>query len=63
MKGMRGYVDGIISSMSFGLIPLFTIPVMNAGMEMSSILVYRFSLACVVLGIVVAATKQSFNIE
>lgn len=63
MRDMRGFANGIISSVSFGLIPLFTIPVINAGMGMNSILVYRFSLACLMLGLILAAMKQSFSIK
>lgn len=39
---LRGVVNGIISGVSFGLIPLFSIPVIAAGMDNVSILVYRF---------------------
>lgn len=39
---LRGVVNGIISGISFGMIPLFSIPVIAAGMDNVSILVYRF---------------------
>lgn len=39
---LRGVVNGIISGVSFGMIPLFSIPVIAAGMDNVSILVYRF---------------------
>lgn len=38
----RGIINGILSGVSFGLIPLFSIPVIAAGMGSVSILVYRF---------------------
>lgn len=38
----RGILNGIVSGVSFGLIPLFSIPVIAAGMGNVSILVYRF---------------------
>lgn len=41
-KQTRGIFNGIISGISFGLIPLFSIPVIAAGMGDLSILVYRF---------------------
>lgn len=41
-KQTRGIINGIISGVSFGLIPLFSIPVIAAGMGNVSILVYRF---------------------
>lgn len=39
---LRGVVNGIISGVSFGMIRLFSIPVIAAGMDNVSILVYRF---------------------
>lgn len=41
-KQTLGLINGIISGISFGLIPLFSIPVIGAGMSNVSILVYRF---------------------
>lgn len=41
-RQLRGVVNGIISGVSFGMIPLFSIPVIAAGMDNVSILVYRF---------------------
>lgn len=41
-KQIRGIFNGIISGISFGLIPLFSIPAIAAGMGDISILVYRF---------------------
>lgn len=41
-KQTLGLINGIISGISFGLIPLFSIPVIAAGMDNVSILVYRF---------------------
>ena len=41
-KQTLGLINGIISGISFGLIPLFSIPVIGAGMGNVSILVYRF---------------------
>lgn len=37
-----GYVLAIMSGASFGLIPLFTIPVLAAGMSYISVILYRF---------------------
>ena len=41
-KQTLGLINGIVSGISFGLIPLFSIPVIAAGMGNVSILVYRF---------------------
>lgn len=41
----HGFVMGLVSSCSFGLIPLFTLPLMAQGLSTPSILFYRFLLA------------------
>ena len=46
---LKGYVEAIISSATFGTIPLFSIPVLAAGMQISSLLVYRFGFACLLM--------------
>jgi hypothetical protein len=50
MNKVNGLLYGLLSSASFGLIPLFTIPAMQAGMQFESILFYRFLFACLALG-------------
>ena len=50
MNKVNGFLYGLLSSASFGLIPLFTIPAMQAGMQFESILFYRFLFACMALG-------------
>lgn len=63
MNKINGFFYGLLSSASFGLIPLFTIPVMQAGMGFESILCYRFLFACVALGMVLTTNGHSFRIE
>lgn len=46
---VKGFSNRFVSATSFGLIPLFSIPVMNAGMDVPSMMVYRFGLGCVAL--------------
>lgn len=45
----KGYLCGCISSAAYGLIPLFAIPVMRKGMDIDSILSYRFICASAVM--------------
>ena len=56
-------LNGLLSSASFGLIPLFTIPAMREGMNFESILFYRFLFACLALGCILLLDKQSFHIK
>lgn len=43
----KGFLNRLVSATSFGLIPLFSIPVLSAGMSLPSMLVYRFGLGCI----------------
>lgn len=63
MHKFKGYTYGVITSMTFGLIPLFTLPLMGDGMNYDSILFYRFLFATIALGIMLKITKQSYAIE
>ena len=45
----KGFLYGLLSSSTFGLIPLFTLPLIAAGLQFPSILMYRFVIACAVL--------------
>ena len=53
-----GFIAAIVSSATFGLIPLFTIPVMKAGMTFQSILTYRFAFSAILLLPVILASPQ-----
>lgn len=63
MNKINGLLYGLLSSASFGLIPLFTIPAMHAGMQFESILFYRFSFACLAMGGLLLMSSQSFRIS
>lgn len=63
MSKFKGYLYGIITSVTFGMIPLFTLPLMNKGMNYDSILFYRFLFATIALGLMLLITKQSFKID
>lgn len=59
---MKGFLYGIASSATFGLIPLFTLPLMAAGMVYDSILFYRFLIAAAAIGIILLLRKETFSI-
>lgn len=63
MNKVNGFLYGLLSSASFGLIPLFTIPAMQQGLEFSSILLYRFLFATLALGAILLLDGQSFRIS
>lgn len=61
-NALIGYPAGIITGISYGLNPLFGMPLMNKGAEVESILFFRYSIAVVILGAVLLCDKQSFKI-
>lgn len=63
MSRIAGFLYGIITSVTFGLIPLFTLPLMQKGMEFDSILFYRFLFATFALAGMMRLKKESFGIE
>ena len=60
---LTGFLYGLLSSSTFGLIPLFTLPVISEGMEFPSILLYRFIFACIILALVLLAKGISLRIN
>ncbi len=59
----RGYVLGAIAAASYGLNPLFALPLYGAGMGADSVLFYRYVLAVVMLGALMLVRRQSFAIR
>ena len=57
---VKGFLYGVATSVTFGLIPLFTLPLMRAGLETDSILFYRFVTATVALGLMMMVKKENF---
>lgn len=62
MSMLKGAANGLASAISFGLIPLFTLPVLSGGMSMDSLICYRFSLAALFVAILMLIKKESFRI-
>lgn len=63
MGKFKGILYGMSTSVTFGLIPLFTLPLMEKGMAYDSILFYRFLFASIALACVMIAKKESFRIS
>jgi drug/metabolite transporter (DMT)-like permease len=59
----KGFTLGAIAAASYGMNPLFTLPLYSAGMSVDTVLFYRYSLAVIVLGIMMKFQKQSFAIK
>lgn len=57
-----GYPAGIITGVTYGLNPLFGVPLMQSGAAVESILFFRYGIAVLLLGIFLLLTKQSFRV-
>lgn len=53
----------MVTSATFGLIPLFTLPLLSGGMNVPSILFYRFLIATLLMGAFMAVTGRSFKVS
>lgn len=58
-----GYPAGIITGITYGLNPMFAVPLMNKGASIESILFFRYLFAVLILGIFMIASRQSFRIS
>ena len=47
---IKGYTNGIIAAVSYGTNPLFALPMYNSGMEVNSVLFYRYLFAVIIYG-------------
>ena len=62
-SSFKGYFYGIATSMTFGLIPLFTLPVLGKEVGYESILFHRFLFATLALGLMIIVKGESFRIK
>lgn len=58
-----GYPAGIITGITYGLNPLFAVPLMKNGAATESILFFRYFFAVLLLGLFLMLRKQSFKIS
>ncbi|AZA50072.1 DMT family transporter [Chryseobacterium carnipullorum] len=60
---LKGYALGILSSVSFGLIPIFILPLKKASFSMDITLFYRFLFSALMVGGYLLYSKESFRIN
>nr|WP_321776527.1 EamA family transporter [uncultured Porphyromonas sp.] len=58
----EGYTAALLSAFTFGLIPLFSVPLLADGMPTSTVLMYRFLFATVAMSIYVLVRGSSLRI-
>lgn len=59
---LKGIACAIISSGTFGLIPLFSIPLLQSGLSSQAILFWRFILGALMMGVAALLSGRSFRI-
>lgn len=59
----KGFAYGAVAAASYGLNPLFTLPLYAGGVSADSVLFYRYGFGVVMLGILMCLTKQSFALH
>ena len=62
-NALIGYPAGIITGITYGLNPLFAMPLMNKGVATGSILFFRYFFAVLILGGFLLLRKQSFTVS
>lgn len=59
----KGYILGSIAAASYGMNPLFALPLYKASMDPDSVLFFRYLFAIPLLGIMIKARGRSFKIQ
>lgn len=59
----KGFAYGAIAAASYGLNPLFALPLYADGMGVDSVLFYRYAFGLVMLGVMMLVQKQSFALR
>lgn len=60
---ITGLIYAIISSASFGMIPMFTVPAIKAGMDNSSIIFYRFAFSTLLFSLLILCKRPDMRIR
>lgn len=59
----KGAIYGTVAAISYGMNPLFTLPLYAESMSVDSVLFYRYALAIIVIAIVMKIKKESFALR
>lgn len=59
----KGYILGAVAAATYGMNPLFTLPLYKAGMNPDSVLFFRYLFAIPVLGMMIVARGRSFKLK
>ena len=59
----KGYIFGSIAAATYGMNPLFALPLYNDGMDTDSVLLFRYLFAIPILGLMIKSRGRSFAIQ
>ena len=62
MNNLKGILYAILSSATFGLVPLFSIPLLEGGIGTPTILFYRMGVAALLMGMIARITRHDLKI-
>ncbi|MEG0925364.1 MULTISPECIES: DMT family transporter [Chryseobacterium] len=60
---LRGYMLGVLSAVSYGLIPIFILPIKQAHFSMDITLFYRFFFSALMVGGYLIYSRQNFKVN
>lgn len=63
MKRFQGILYAMLSSATFGMIPLFAVPVLRSGMNTASVLFYRMFFSALLMGLLLLVRSSDFKIS
>ena len=63
MQKLKGTIWALVSSSTFGLIPLFSLPVLTSGVGLDSLCFYRFAFATAAMGAYMLLSGRSLRIS
>ena len=59
----KGYLFAAISAVTYGMNPLFALPLYEAGMDLFSVLFFRYLIAIPILAVMLKIRRRDFSIE
>lgn len=60
---LKGYLCGIVSGATYGMIPLFSLPVLHEGLGFDSLLFYRYLMAAAAMALIQVVRRRSLAIS
>ena len=60
---VKGYLLGAVAAATYGMNPLFALPLYEAGMDPDSVLFFRYLFAIPILGVMLKARGRNFDLH